>query len=88
MLPSFDSDYKENLDAFETIAKAVGKEKEGQERLDEHNDKIDKYKKEIKLDKDEPVLAAVASKSGLLGHPESSYAVSYTHLTLPTSDLV
>ncbi|MBM0867251.1 ferric citrate transport system substrate-binding protein [Staphylococcus auricularis] len=73
VLSSFDSDYKENLDAFETIAKAVGKEKEGQERLDEHNDKIDKYKKEIKLDKDEPVLAAVASKSGLLGHPESSY---------------
>ncbi|GAA6825813.1 Fe(3+) dicitrate ABC transporter substrate-binding protein [Helicobacter pylori] len=73
MLPSFDSDYKDNIEAFKTIAKAVGKEDKGKERLDKHEKLMDKYSKEITLDKKEAVLPAVASKSGLLAHPENTY---------------
>lgn len=72
-LKSFDGDYKQNIDAFKTISKALGKEDEGKKRLDEHEKLMDKYKKEIKFDKDEKVLPAVASKSGLLAHPSNSY---------------
>ncbi|MDU9418145.1 Fe(3+) dicitrate ABC transporter substrate-binding protein [Staphylococcus lloydii] len=73
MLPSFYSDYKDNIEAFKTIAKAVGKEDKGKERLDKHEKLMDKYSKEITLDKKEAVLPAVASKSGLLAHPENTY---------------
>ncbi|WP_342610413.1 ABC transporter substrate-binding protein [Staphylococcus hsinchuensis] len=72
-LPSFDSDYKDNIEAFKTIAKAVGKEDKGKERLDKHDKLMDKYSKKITMDKSEPVLPAVASKSGLLAHPENTY---------------
>ncbi|MGD6887717.1 ABC transporter substrate-binding protein [Staphylococcus shinii] len=73
MLPSFDSDYKDNLEAFKTIAKAVGKEDKGKDRLKEHNELMDKYSKEITMDKSQPVLASVVAKSGLLAHPENTY---------------
>lgn len=72
-LKSFDGDYDDNIDAFKTIAKALGKEKQGDKRLEEHDKKIDKYKKEIKFNKDEKVLPAVAAKSSFLGHPSESY---------------
>ena len=73
MLPSFDSDYKDNLEAFKTIAKAVGKEDKGKERLKEHNELMDKYSKDITMDKSQPVLPAVVAKSGLLAHPDNTY---------------
>lgn len=73
LLPSFDSDYKDNLDAFKTIAKAVGEEDKGKERLKEHQDLMSEYSKEITMDKSEPVLATVIAKSGLLSHPENTY---------------
>ncbi|MGL4007242.1 ABC transporter substrate-binding protein [Staphylococcus nepalensis] len=73
MLPSFDSDYKDNIEAFKTISKAVGKEDKGKDRLKEHNELMDKYKKEITMDKSQPVLATVIAKSGLLAHPENTY---------------
>lgn len=72
-LKSFDGDYNDNIDAFKTIAKALNKEDEGKKRLDEHKEKIAKYKDEIQFDKNEKVLPAVASKSGLLAHPSESY---------------
>ncbi|WP_253345665.1 ABC transporter substrate-binding protein [Staphylococcus equorum] len=73
LLPSFDSDYKDNLDAFKTIAKAVGEEDKGKERLKEHQDLMSEYSKKITMDKSEPVLATVIAKSGLLSHPENTY---------------
>lgn len=73
MLPSFDSDYKDNIEAFKTIAKAVGKEDKGKERLKEHDELMDKYSKEITMDKKQSVLPAVVAKSGLLAHPENTY---------------
>ncbi|WP_154837622.1 ABC transporter substrate-binding protein [Staphylococcus sp. Marseille-Q1834] len=72
-LKSFDGDYKENIDAFKTVAKALNKEDEGKKRLDEHKKKLAEYKDEIQFDKNEKVLPAVASKSGLLAHPSESY---------------
>ena len=38
-LKSFDGNYNENIDAFKTISKALGKEDEGKKRLDEHEKK-------------------------------------------------
>lgn len=72
-LKSFDGDYNENIDAFKTISKALGKEEEGKKRLEEHDKKIEEYKKEIIMDKNLKVLPAVAAKSGLLAHPSNSY---------------
>ena len=68
-LKSFDGDYKQNIDAFKTIAKALDKEKEGEKRLAEH----DKFKDEIKFDRNQKVLPAVVAKAGLLAHPNYSY---------------
>ena len=51
----------------------VGIEDEGKKRLKEHDKKIAEYKKDIKFDKDEKVLPAVAAKSSFLGHPSESY---------------
>ena len=72
-LKSFDGDYKQNIDAFKTIAKALDKEKEGEKRLAEHDKLINKYKDEIKFDRNQKVLPAVVAKAGLLAHPNYSY---------------
>ncbi|MBO1198027.1 ABC transporter substrate-binding protein [Staphylococcus simiae] len=73
VLRSFDGDYNQNLESFKIIAKALGKEKLGEERLAEHKKIMEKYKKEIKFDKNIDFLAAVVSPSGLLAHPNDSY---------------
>ena len=73
LLPSLDSDYKENIEAFKTIAKALSKDKEANQRLKEHKEKIDKYKKEISMNKELKVLPAVISQSGFLAHSDKSY---------------
>lgn len=72
-LKSFDGDYNQNIDSFKTIAKALGKEKQGDKRLAEHDKLIKKYKDEIKFDRNKTVLPAVVSKSGVLAHPDNSY---------------
>src|SRR5699024_11388229 len=73
MLKRFHNKYKDNIKAFKTISKAVSKEDKGKDRLKEHNELMDKYKKEITMDKSQPVLATVIAKSGLLAHPENTY---------------
>ncbi|MCX4124637.1 Fe(3+) dicitrate ABC transporter substrate-binding protein [Staphylococcus aureus] len=72
-LKSFDGDYKQNINSFKTIAKALNKEKEGEKRLAEHDKLINKYKDEIKFDRNQKVLPAVVAKAGLLAHPNYSY---------------
>lgn len=72
-LKSFDGDYKQNINSFKTIAKALNKEKEGEKRLAEHDKLIKKYKDEIKFDRNQKVLPAVVAKAGLLAHPNYSY---------------
>lgn len=79
LLPSLDSDYKQNLEAFKTIGKALSKEDEADKRLDEHKEKIEKYEKEITMDKDKKVLPAVISQSGLLAHSDKSYVGQFLH---------
>ncbi|WP_371866984.1 ABC transporter substrate-binding protein [Staphylococcus muscae] len=79
LLPSLDSDYKQNLEAFKTIGKALSKSDEADKRLDEHKDKIEKYQKEITMDKDKKVLPAVISQSGLLAHSDKSYVGQFLH---------
>lgn len=71
-LKSFDGDYKQNINSFKTIAKALNKEKEGEKRLAEH-DKLINNKDEIKFDRNQKVLPAVVAKAGLLAHPNYSY---------------
>ncbi|EGQ2806097.1 ABC transporter substrate-binding protein [Staphylococcus pseudintermedius] len=73
LLPSLDSDYKDNIEAFKTIAKALSKEDQADKRLKEHEEKIDKYTKQVTMDKDKKVLPAVISQSGFLAHSDKSY---------------
>lgn len=73
LLKSFDGDYKENIDAFKTIAKALNKEDECKKRLEKHDKLLAEYKEQIKFDKKDKVLPAVTAKAGLLGHPTNSY---------------
>lgn len=40
LLPSLDSDYKDNIEAFKTIAKALSKEDQADKRLKEHEEKL------------------------------------------------
>ncbi|PNZ79799.1 iron compound ABC transporter substrate-binding protein [Staphylococcus microti] len=79
LLPSLDSDYKQNLEAFKTIGKALSKEDKADARLKEHKEKIEKYEKEITMDKDKKVLPAVISQSGLLAHSDKSYVGQFLH---------
>ncbi|QLK86566.1 Fe(3+) dicitrate ABC transporter substrate-binding protein [Staphylococcus sp. 17KM0847] len=79
LLPSLDSDYKQNLEAFKTIGKALSKDDEASKRLDEHKEKIEQYEKEITMDKDKKVLPAVISQSGLLAHSDKSYVGQFLH---------
>src|SRR5699024_604565 len=72
MLPSFDSDYKDNIEAFKTIYKAVGKEDKGKDKCKEYNELMDKNKKEINMDKSQPVLDKIMEKSSILEHPENT----------------
>lgn len=79
MLPSLDADYKDNIEAFKTIAKALSKEKEADKRLEEHKQTIEKYKKEITMNKDLKVLPAVISQSGFLAHSDKSYVGQFLY---------
>ncbi|UXR69200.1 MULTISPECIES: Fe(3+) dicitrate ABC transporter substrate-binding protein [unclassified Staphylococcus] len=79
LLPSLDSDYKQNLEAFKTIGKALSKEDAADKRLKEHKEKIEKYQKDISMDKDKKVLPAVISQSGLLAHSDKSYVGQFLH---------
>ncbi|MDQ7192694.1 ABC transporter substrate-binding protein [Staphylococcus felis] len=79
LLPSLDSDYNENIEAFKTIAKALSKEDQADKRLKEHQEKIDSYKKDITMNKDLKVLPAVISQSGFLAHADKSYVGQFLH---------
>ncbi|MEK4092003.1 ABC transporter substrate-binding protein [Viridibacillus sp. FSL H8-0110] len=72
-LKSRESTYEENVDSFKTIAKAVGKEKEANQRLDEHEKTIAKLKNELKEEKDQTVLPAVVRDTSFQAHTSSSF---------------
>lgn len=72
-LESRESTYEENVDSFKTIAKAVGKEKQANQRLDEHEKNIAKLKNELKQEKDQTVLPAVVRDTSFQAHTSSSF---------------
>lgn len=72
-LKSRESTYEENVDSFKTIAKAVGKEKEAEQRLKEHEETIAKLKDELKEEKGQTVLPAVVRDTSFQAHTSSSY---------------
>lgn len=72
-LESRESTYEENVDSFNTIAKAVGKEKQANQRLDEHEKNIAKLKNELKQEKDQTVLPAVVRDTSFQAHTSSSF---------------
>ncbi|MCG3402572.1 ABC transporter substrate-binding protein [Staphylococcus massiliensis] len=73
MLPSLDSGYKQNLEAFKTIGKALSKEDKAEQRLKDHKAKIDKLKKQITMDKEKTVLPGTVTESGVYAHSDKSY---------------
>ena len=79
MLPSQNGDYKQSLEAFKTIGKALNKEQEAEKRLKEHKDLIQKYAKEITLDKKIKVLPVVVSDKGILAHSNQSYVGQFIY---------
>ncbi|NHA37275.1 iron citrate ABC transporter substrate-binding protein [Staphylococcus schleiferi] len=79
LLPSLDSNYKDNIEAFKTIGKALSEKDKADQRLKEHEEKIEKYKKEITMDKSKKVLPAVISQSGFLAHSDQSYVGQFLH---------
>ncbi|MGX1265422.1 ABC-type Fe3+-citrate transport system substrate-binding protein [Rossellomorea marisflavi] len=72
-LKSRESDYEENLDAFQTIAKAVGKEKESEERLNEHEKTLAELQDELKEEKGKTVMPAVVRDTSFQAHTSASY---------------
>lgn len=72
-LKSRESDYEENLDAFQTIAKAVGKEKQSEERLSEHKETLAKLQEELKEEKGKTIMPAVVRDTSFQAHTSASY---------------
>lgn len=72
-LKSRESDYEENLDAFQTIAKAVGKEKQSEERLSEHKETLAKLQDELKEEKGKTIMPAVVRDTSFQAHTSASY---------------
>lgn len=73
VLKSRESTYQENLDAFHTIAQAVGKENEAKTRLAEHEKTIEETKAKLKADPNATILPAVVRDTSFQAHTSSSY---------------
>lgn len=73
VLKSRESTYQENLDAFNTIAQAIGKENEAKTRLAEHEKTIEETKAKLKADPNATILPAVVRDTSFQAHTSSSY---------------
>lgn len=73
LLESFDGDYKQNLESFELIGKAVSKEQKAKTRVAVHEQKIKQIEEGITLDKSLGTLAAVVTDNHIVGHDANSY---------------
>lgn len=76
VLDDHQADYNQMLDNYKIIAKAVGKESEGQKRLEEHAAKMDAAKAKIKT-AGLTVLPAVVNPKGFYAHSDHSYTGSF-----------
>lgn len=73
VLNSRESTYKENLDAFTTIAKAMNKEEQGKKRLEEHKQAMKDLKEKLADNEKATVLPAVVRDTSFQAHTSSSY---------------
>lgn len=65
MLVSGTGDYNANIEAFKTVAKAVGKEKEGEKRLEKHDKILAKIRKKIEQSTLKSAFAFGISRAGM-----------------------
>ncbi|MDT2047036.1 Fe(3+) dicitrate ABC transporter substrate-binding protein [Priestia flexa] len=72
-LKSRESTYEENIESFETISKAVGKEDVANKRLQEHEQTIQELKDTLKEEAGQTVLPAVVRDTSFQAHTSSSY---------------
>ncbi|SFF05668.1 iron complex transport system substrate-binding protein [Paenibacillus algorifonticola] len=76
VLNDHQADYNEMLSNYSIIAKAVGKEAEGKQRLEEHEAKIKAAQQKI-TDTNLTILPAVVNPKGFFAHSDHSYAGSF-----------
>lgn len=76
VLDDHQADYNQMLKNYAVIAKALGKEAEGQKRLEEHSAKINEAKAKIS-DTSLSVLPAVVNPKGFYAHSDHSYTGSF-----------
>ncbi|MFC5469288.1 ABC transporter substrate-binding protein [Cohnella suwonensis] len=79
VLDDFQADYDQMLQNYMIIAKAVGKEAEGEKRLAEHRTIIDEAKKKISAT-GLNVLPAVVSPKGFFAHSDHAYTGSFLEM--------
>ncbi|UQZ48766.1 Fe(3+) dicitrate ABC transporter substrate-binding protein [Bacillus sp. PK3-037] len=72
-LKSREATYDETMDSFNTISKALNKEKEGKEKLADHTKVIDDLKAELPKDEDRSIVLGVARADSFQLHTSSSY---------------
>ncbi len=76
VLDDHQADYKQMLDNYLMIAKAVGKDEEGKKRLEMHNEKIEEAKRKLG-DTALSVVPAVTNAEGFFAHSDHSYVGSF-----------
>ncbi|OKL36086.1 ABC transporter substrate-binding protein [Domibacillus mangrovi] len=76
VLDDHQADYNQMLDNYLVIAKALGKEEEGKQRLEEHHQKIEEAKQKIG-ETTLTVLPAVTNPKGFFAHSDHSYTGSF-----------
>ena len=73
MLVSGTGDYNANIEAFKTVAKAVGKEKEGEKRLEKHDKILAKIRKKIEQSTLKSAFAFGISRAGMFINNEDTF---------------
>ncbi|MGM7636932.1 ABC transporter substrate-binding protein [Bacillus sp. Hm123] len=76
VLDDHQADYKQMLDNYLVIAKAVGKEAEGKQRLEEHQQKMEEAQQKLG-ETALTVLPAVTNPEGFFAHSDHSYTGSF-----------
>ncbi|KSU47880.1 iron citrate ABC transporter substrate-binding protein [Exiguobacterium indicum] len=73
ILKSRNATYEENIDSFKTIAKAVGKTKQMDDRLALHEERLQAAKKKVDPKDDRKVMVGVFRADSLTAHGETSF---------------
>ncbi|MGX9807800.1 ABC transporter substrate-binding protein [Exiguobacterium acetylicum] len=73
ILKSRNATYEENIDSFKTIAEAVGKTKQMDDRLALHEERLEAAKKKVDPKDDRKVMVGVFRADSLTAHGETSF---------------